>query len=111
MALTAEWRSNGESDAVLIVDDADQTVREAMPANPEVLSRLLTNTGDLSVWHGDRPVEADKRTPSAWGDLVIARAQTGQVLNMDPERFWNGIYLWFRSRGVDYDTPIEQVRR
>jgi hypothetical protein len=22
---------------------------------------------------------------------------------MDPELFWEGIYSWFRSRGVDYD--------
>ena len=25
---------------------------------------------------------------------------------MDPQRFWTGIHIWFRSRGVDYDTPI-----
>src|SRR5262245_3250716 len=105
MALTAEWRTTGEFDAVLIVED-DSTVREAMLANPEVLHRLLTDTGDLNRWRGGGTVEGDKRSPSAWGDLVIARAHTGEVLDMDPERFWNGIYQWFRSRGVDYDTPL-----
>ena len=29
----------------------------------------------------------------------------GQVITMDPGRFWEGVYEWFRSRGVDYDTP------
>jgi hypothetical protein len=23
------------------------------------------------------------------------------VITMDPELFWEGIYLWFRSQGVD----------
>jgi hypothetical protein len=106
VALTAEWRTNGENDAVLIVDD--ETVREVVPANPEVLSKLLTETGDLEAWRGGQSVASEQRRPSAWGHLVIARAGTGEVLDMDPERFWNGIYQWFRSRGVDYDTPRER---
>jgi hypothetical protein len=109
MTLSAEWRTNGEFDAVLIVED-NRTVREAMLATPDVLHRLLTDTGDLNGWSGGGTVEGDKRAPSAWGDLVIARAHTGEVLTMDPERFWNGIYQWFRSRGVDYDTPLAAVR-
>jgi len=109
VVLSAEWRTNGENDAVLIVED-ENTVREVLPANPEVLSKLLTETGDLSAWHGEQAVEGDKREPSAWGQLVIARASTGEVLTMDPERFWGGIYEWFRSRGVDYDTPVPPRR-
>jgi hypothetical protein len=104
VALSAQWRTNGEFDTVLIVDQDSDTVREALVANPEVLSDFLTDAGDLATWHGVQAVQADKRTPSAWGDLVIARANTGEVLTMDPQRFWEGIYLWFRSRGVDYDT-------
>ena len=102
MALSAEWRTNGEFDAVLIVEDED-TVKEALLANPEVLSQFLTDAGDLHAWRGARQVEGEKRKPAAWGSLVIARAETGEVITMDPERFWEGIYLWFRSRGVDYD--------
>jgi hypothetical protein len=108
VTLSAEWRTNGEFDAVLIVED-QQTVREALLANPDILSRLLTDTGDLNGWHGGGTIEGDKRSPSAWGELVIARAHTGEVLTMDPELFWNGIYQWFRSRGVDYDTPRSEV--
>jgi hypothetical protein len=34
----------------------------------------------------------------------MVRASSGEVLQMDPERFWDGIYEWFRSKGVDYDS-------
>lgn len=105
MALSAEWRSLGESDAILIVNDEDNTVREALAANPALLSRLLTDMGELSAWRGSETVDGDQRNPSVWGDLIIARAATGEVITMDPERYWDGIYAWFRSRGVDYDTP------
>lgn len=102
VTLTGEWRTNGEFDAVLIVDQ-DRTVREALLANPEILSSFLTETGDFHAWGSGRAIEREKRTPEAWGELVMARAQTGEVITMDPQRFWDGIYTWFRSRGVDYD--------
>ena len=105
MALIAEWRTKGESEAILIVDDEDNTVREALAADPAVLSNFLTDMGDLNTWRGGHSVDDDKRRPEAWGELVIARANTGEVITMDPERYWEGIYSWFRSRGVDYDTP------
>jgi hypothetical protein len=108
VTLTAEWRTNSEFDSVLIVEN-EQTVRQALRATPDVLSRLLTETGDLQAWHGGGTIDGDKQSLSAWGDLVIARAHTGEVLTMDPELFWNGIYQWFRSRGVDYDTPPSGV--
>ena len=106
MALSAEWRTNGEIETVLIVDDKDNTVRQALAADPVVLSNLLTDMGDLSAWRGGHVIDDDKRKPEAWGDLVIARASSGEVITMEPERYWDGIYSWFRSRGVDYDTPI-----
>ena len=105
MALIAEWRTEGEFEAILIVDDEDNTVREVLAANPAALSKLLTDLGDLNTWRGEGSVAEDKRSPEAWGKLVIARAHTGEVITMDPERYWDGIYTWFRSRGVDYDTP------
>jgi hypothetical protein len=104
MALTAEWRTNGIADAILVVDDGDNTVREALAANADRLGNLLTEMGELESWLGERAVAEDKRDPSAWGDLVISRASSGEIITMDPERFWNGVYEWFRSRGVDYDS-------
>ena len=107
MALSAEWRTKGEFDAILIVDDADNTVRQALVADPAVLSNFLTDMGDLNTWEGWQSVDDDMRSPAAWGELVIARANTGEVITMEPELFWEGIYTWFRSRGVDYDTPLQ----
>ena len=101
MAISAEWRTDGGSDTVLIVER--NQVRQAVRANPEVLSTFLTNVGDLAAWHGEGSVSDDKRDPAAWGLLVIARGLSGEVLTMDPELYWEGIYTWFRSRGVDYD--------
>ncbi len=37
MALSAQWRSRGDSDAILIVNDEDNTVREALSADSPVL--------------------------------------------------------------------------
>jgi len=105
VALIAEWRAKGEVEAILIVDDEDNTVRQALAADAAVLSNFLTNLGDLNTWQGGQPIDGEKRNPEAWGDLVMARADTGEVITMDPERYWEGIYTWFRSRGVDYDTP------
>ncbi len=105
MALIAEWRAKGEAEAILIVDDEDNTVREALTAEPAVLSNFLTDMGDLNTWRGGHSIDDDQRSPEAWGHLVIAGANSGEVLTMDPERYWDGIYTWFRSRGVDYDTP------
>ncbi|HVB04770.1 MAG TPA: hypothetical protein VNF07_00770 [Acidimicrobiales bacterium] len=101
--MNAEWRAGHGADAVLIRDDSG-AVREAVEANPKVLTRFLTNMGDLSTWKGNLQVVGNEHNPEAWGQLVIARAATGEVLNMDPERYWDGIYSWYRSRGVDYDS-------
>ena len=104
MALTAEWRSFGEFDVVLVVEDG--IVREAMTAEPAILNNFLTSMSGLRSWHSDHAVEGEKHHPEPWGALVISRADTGEIIDMDPQRFWNGVHIWFRSRGVDYDTPI-----
>ena len=102
MPLSAEWRTSDDADTVLIVDE-DNQVRDALRANAEVLSTFLNNTRELAAWPGERSVPQNKRDPAAWGRLVIARGPAGEVLTMDPELYWEGIYAWFRSRGVDYD--------
>jgi hypothetical protein len=103
MAISAEWRTTGLFDSILLVD-SDNQVREAMEADADRLSTFLTDMRGLESWHGSRTVSEEKLDPETWGHLVIARAQTGEIITMDPERFWNGVYAWFRSRGVDYDS-------
>jgi hypothetical protein len=102
MAVRVEWRTRGEmDDTLLVVDDDDNTVRQAVEAAPTVLRDFLNDMAGLETWREGPAVAEDKRNPAAWGELVIARAKTGEVLTMDPELFWEGIYLWFRSQGVD----------
>lgn len=106
MTFFAEWRTTGILDSILLVDDADNTVHEALAADADRLHTLLTDMRGLQAWRGGRSVSDDKQDPESWGHLVISRATTGEIITMDPERFWNGVYAWFRSRGVDYDSPI-----
>ena len=105
MAWAAQWRTKGESnDAVLVLDERGK-VQAAIPATQSVLSRLLTEMGDLATWRGESSPGDDPPNPETWGQLVISRAISGEVIEVEPELFWHGIYSWFRAHGVDYDTP------
>lgn len=104
LAVSAEWRTASSGDTILVVGE-DALVRAACPASVPVLRKFLTDLGDLQHWVADQPVENELRPPEAWGEQVISRAFSGEVLILDPELFWDRIYLWFRSRGVDYDSP------
>ena len=107
--LHAQWRSAPRGDAILVVDER-QTVRAAMVADEALLRRFLTELGDLATWQGPKAPEGVDLLPEAWGEMVMVRAASGEVLAMDPERFWDGIYQWYRSKGVDYDsvTPLRR---
>ena len=103
--LTAEWRTRGTQDDVVLVLDGGN-VREALEGNQIVISRFLTEQlQDLDTWRGESQASGENENPETWGELVISRAGTGEVLDADPELLWQGIYLWFRSHGVDYDSP------
>ena len=103
--LTAEWRTKGPQDDVVLVLESG-TVREALAGNQVVISRFLTEQlKDLETWRGEFQGTGEKSNPENWGELVISRAGSGEVLDADPELLWQGIYLWFRSHGVDYDSP------
>ena len=107
MAITAEWRSYGEFDVVLIVEDG--VVKEALAANADVLHDFLAVLiPNIAAWEGDHPVDGDRFTPSAWGTLIMSRTTGGDITDLDPERFWTGVGIWFRSHGVDYNTPRPQ---
>ena len=101
MAVRVEWRTRGEmDDAILVVDAAGHTVSQGLEADVEALHDFLNDMATLAAWR-QRPVENVQRDPAAWGELVMARAPTGEVITMNPELYWEGIYLWFRSRGID----------
>ena len=102
MELRIEWRTRGECDDVIVfIDDDNNTVRRTLEADTTVLRVFLNNIVDLDVGPEDHPVDDAKRDPEAWGNLVMARANTGEVLEMDPELFWHNIAVQFRMRGTD----------
>jgi hypothetical protein len=103
LGLKAEWRTKGGVEAILIVDAENNVVRHVLTVDPTVLSNLLTEMGDLKNWRGMKSVDKGDRDPAAWA-LILSRANTGEVITLDPERYWDGIYNWFRSRGLDYDS-------
>jgi hypothetical protein len=95
-----EWRTKGETDDAIVLIDPDQnTVRNAVEADPALLRDFLNDMENLDARL--KTVKDAQRDPDTWGKLVMARATTGEILDMDPERFWDGIYFWFRSRGLD----------
>ncbi|MQF86230.1 MAG: hypothetical protein FI734_02025 [SAR202 cluster bacterium] len=105
MSLSAEWRVFGEFDALLIMK-ASGEVKEAITLNVENLHDFLTAMQTVFLTTGDLPISGEKRNPEPWGALVLSRSETGEIIDMDPEKFWEGIHIWFRSHGVDYDSPI-----
>jgi hypothetical protein len=98
---------------ILVVDtDAAQTIT-ALAADRDLLADLLN---DMRLLADDTGVAArrlmggpDGRdvddagdvTGGEWGELVLARAGDGQVLSIDPERYWDGIATQFRAHGDD----------
>lgn len=106
MASNVEWRVQDGSDAIAMVD-SNGTVAEVAIPDEVVLKDYLAVTADLDRWRKWtiwNSVSADKRHPEAWGKLVMGRSEDGDILAMDPELFWERVYRWFRSRGVDYNT-------
>src|SRR4051794_16397655 len=104
MAVRVEWRLREGADALLLLDESERAVSEVCPPDQSMLQSYLATAETAETWkHWDawRPV-AGGRDPEAWGDLVLSRAESGQILSIDPELFWAGVYRWFRSRGVDF---------
>jgi hypothetical protein len=106
VALNVEWRVQDGADAIAVIDPNGIVAEVAIP-DEVLLKDFLAVASDLNrwrtwtVWHS---VGADKRDPQAWGELVMGRSESGDVVSMNPELFWERVQRWFRSRGVDYNT-------
>lgn len=100
-----EWRSrlklDGDplNDALLAVDEDDNAVRQVWPVDPDRLADFLNDMRDLRVEADQAPSELVNA--GNWGELVIARSASGEVISVDPELYWDGVAFWFRSRGQD----------
>jgi hypothetical protein len=100
MTVTVEWRSGRYGEVVLLVDESS-LVAAALPADDSLLSRFLTGMELDDAWADSAPVQS--QSPDSWGEVVISRALSGEVLLVDPEIFWDRIYRIYRANGVDYD--------
>ena len=100
MGLRFEWRSRAEGDdALLAVEDHSNTVLEAWQAEPAILTDFLNDMTGLSPRREGG--NAETQTLDDWGALVIARDESGDVLSVEPQLYWEGVAYWFRSRGED----------
>jgi hypothetical protein len=108
MALRFEWRSRSEGDdTILAVEEGTNTVVKAWRADPDLLADFLNDMAGLDA----QPTNVDAkpgngmdeahRSPQEWGELAMARSDAGDVLNVNPQLYWEGIAHWFRSQGRD----------
>src|SRR5487761_188624 len=107
MAMRVEWRIDQGADTIVLVDPSAETVSEVLTPDEGAMKAYLAVTGNLERWRSSmawRPIEGEDRDPDAWGELVLSRADSGQVIHVNPDLFWEGVYRWFRSRGVDYNS-------
>lgn len=101
MGLLIEWRSKAEGDdALLAVAEDTYTVLKAWKADPALLTDFLNDMAGLNAM-GTHREGTREPSPEEWGELVIARSESGDVLSIDPQLYWEGISYWFRSRGAD----------
>jgi len=109
MALRIEWRSRAEGDdTILAVEEGSNAVVKAWSADTDLLTDFLNDVVGLDAYSDAKSdakstngVDYSQRSPQGWGELVIARSDTGDVLSIDPQLYWEGIAYWFRSRGRD----------
>ncbi|MBO0691838.1 MAG: hypothetical protein J2P58_02980 [Acidimicrobiaceae bacterium] len=96
-----EWRraEDGE-EAVIAVEESTDVITRVWPASPAILADFLNDMHLLESPSGgvDEGFGSD---PEDWGDVVIARSESGQILRVDPQLYWEGVATWFRSRGDD----------
>jgi hypothetical protein len=103
MAPRIEWRTTASGEILLVVDNCSR-VTAALRAEQALLSKFLRVAGNFDEWVGTE--DLDNVEPESWGDLVLSRADTGEVLEIDPELFWDRIQRLFRVHGADYDNDV-----
>ena len=101
MEVRIEWRSKSEGDDALVaVEEESDKVLETWDVNPELLADFLNDMEAIHP-HARNGGDMSQRFPEEWGEFVIARSESGDVLGIDPQLYWEGIAYWFRSRGDD----------
>jgi hypothetical protein len=106
MTARIEWRTKGKGDDALLFirefGEAGDTVLKSWNADDHRIADFLNDMTELEANNGALETSMEERDPYQWGALVLSRAQPGgDVLDIDPEIYWDEIYYWFRSRGSD----------
>jgi len=100
-----EWRTRDKGDDALILvgqSGDSEAVLKAWRADTPLLTDFLNDLEGPDSSAASIDVEGDRRNPQQWGTLVMSRARDGgDVLAIDPEPYWDGIYYWFRAHGLD----------
>ena len=105
MTARIEWRTRGKGDDTLLFvgefGEDSNTVLRKWEGTPALIADFLNDMADLDTTVVGLEVDVRERKPEQWGKLVLIRSQSGDILAIDPELYWDGVYYWFRSRGVD----------
>ena len=106
MTARVEWRTRGKGDDALVFireyGEAGDMVMKAWDADQGRLTDFLNDMTGLETANVGLETDMDHREPQQYGNLVLSRAQAGgNVLEIDPNIYWERIYYWFRSHGVD----------
>ena len=105
MTARIEWRTRGKGDDTLLFvgefGEDSNTVLRKWEGNPTLIADFLNDMTDLDTVVIGLEIDVREREPQQWGKLVLARSQSGDILTIDPELYWDGISRWFRSRGAD----------
>lgn len=96
-----EWRYRNPDDALIVVDEEGRTALDVWEFDRALLSDFLNQMTSLDAHSRQRIVDDSRRDPQEWGGLVIARTDSGDVLRIDPELYWDRVAHWFRSEGGD----------
>jgi hypothetical protein len=102
--MSVEWRLRDGEEVLLLVDEGRGGVLAHARAEEELLKSFLAASGRGDIWRAWaawQPADDERRDADVWGELVLSRADGGEVRTIAPELYWDGIYRWFRSRGVD----------
>jgi hypothetical protein len=105
MTMSVEWRVREGADALLRVDEERRVVSQVAPPDAALLRSYLATGGTGEAWHAWgawQAVDGEHQSADDWGELVLSRSEGGPILFIDPALFWEGVYRWFRSRGVDF---------
>lgn len=95
-----EWRNKTNEEDTLVFVEQDDVVVEARPADTTLIVEFL-NEMNVSSTSAGADADVSESPPDTWGDLVISRSESGDVLFIDPELYWDCVATLFRAHGTD----------